>query len=221
MIIRREEKEDIRVVEELIRDAFWNVYGPGATEHYVAHRLRSHKDFVKELNMVAEVDGKIAGSIMYTEARLTCEDGRSGKCLSFGPLAIHPEYQRKGIGKALIETTFASAKEMGYECVVIFGNPGNYVSRGFLSCRRVNVCTEEGIFPTAMLVKPLADDVFDGKRWTYAESDAYEFNPEEAEAYDRLFPFKEKKVLPSQEEFYIYSHSRIFDDTEQQEGEFI
>ena len=71
MIIRREEKEDIRVVEELIRDAFWNVYGPGATEHYVAHRLRSHKDFVKELNMVAEVDGKIAGSIMYTEARLT------------------------------------------------------------------------------------------------------------------------------------------------------
>ena len=48
MIIRREEKEDIRVVEELIRDAFWNVYGPGATEHYVAHRLRSHKDFVKE-----------------------------------------------------------------------------------------------------------------------------------------------------------------------------
>ena len=134
--------------------------------------------------MVAEVDGKIAGSIMYTEARLTCEDGRSGKCLSFGPLAIHPEYQRKGIGKALIETTFEAAKEMGYECVVIFGNPGNYVSRGFLSCRRVNVCTEE------------------------------------AEAYDRLFPFKEKKVLPSQEEFYIYSHSRIFDDTEQQENSF-
>lgn len=119
----------------------------------MAHRLRSHKDFVKELNMVAEVDGKIAGSIMYTEARLTREDGRSGKCLSFGPLAIHPEYQRKGIGKALIETTFEAAKEMGYECVVIFGNPGNYVSRGFLSCCRVNVCTEE------------------------------------AEAYDRLFPF--------------------------------
>ena len=58
MIIRREEKEDIRVVEELIRDAFWNVYGPGATEHYVAHRLRSHKDFVKELDM-ALLEGRI------------------------------------------------------------------------------------------------------------------------------------------------------------------
>ena len=104
---------------------------------------------------------------------------------------------------------------MGYESVVIFGNPGNYVARGFVSCRRVNVCTGDGIFPTAMLVKPLTDCVFDGKRWIYTESSAYEFDPKEAEAYDRSFPFKEKKVLPSQEEFYIYSHSRIFDDTEQ------
>ena len=61
---------------------------------------------------------------------------------------------------------------MGYESVVIFGNPGNYVARGFLSCRRVNVCTGEGIFPTAMLVKPLADCCLStGKRWTYAESE--------------------------------------------------
>lgn len=55
MIIRNERKEDIHVVENLIRDAFWNVHEPGATEHYLAHQMRSHKDFVNELNMVADM----------------------------------------------------------------------------------------------------------------------------------------------------------------------
>ena len=70
MIIRKEQKGDINTVENLIRDAFWNVHEPGATEHYLAHRMREHKDFVNELNMVAEMDGKIVGSIMYTVGEL-------------------------------------------------------------------------------------------------------------------------------------------------------
>lgn len=209
MIIRREQKEDFHVVEELIRDAFWNVHEPGATEHFLAHQMRKHKDFVNELDMVAEIDDKIVGSIMYTIGSLTSDEGITKKCLSFGPIAVHPDYQRKGIGKALIETTFELAKDMGYESVIIFGHPSNYVARGFVSCRRMNVCVGDGYFPTAMLVKKLVDDVFDGKRWTFVESSACEFDISDAEKYDELFPLKEKKILPSQEEFYIYSHSRI------------
>lgn len=209
MIIRNEQKEDIRIVEELIRNAFWNVHVPGATEHFMAHQMRTHKDFVDELNMVAEIDGKIVGSIMYTSGKLICEDGTIKKCLSFGPLAVHPDYQRKGISKALIETTLESAKNMRYESVIIFGHPSNYITRGFISCHRVNICIGKGIFPTAMLVKPLIDDAFDGRRWKYIESDAYEFDVNDAEEYDKFFPYKEKKYLQCQEEFYIYSHSCI------------
>ena len=39
--IRRETPEDYRAVEELTREAFWNVYKPGADEHYFVHQMRS------------------------------------------------------------------------------------------------------------------------------------------------------------------------------------
>lgn len=209
MQIRREQEQERASVETMIRNAFWNIHTPGASEHYLAHCMRAHEDFVEELNMVALIDNKIVGSIMYTVAKLTSEDGEAKECLTFGPLAVDPDYQRRGIGKALIEKTFEKAVEMGYESVVIFGHPSNYVERGFVSCKRVNVCIGEDYFPTAMLVKVLAGSPFDGKRWYFEESAVYNIDPEEAEQYDKLFPPKEKKVLPCQEEFYIYSHSTI------------
>ena len=209
MIIRREQERDYLVVEELIRDAFWNVHQPGATEHFLAHQMRKHRDFVDELDMVAEIDGKIVGCIMYTVGSLISEEGTTKKCLSFGPVAVHPDYQRKGVGKALIETTFDLAKDMGYESVIIFGHPSNYVARGFVSCKRKNVCVGNGYFPTAMLVKTLVDNAFDGKRWVFVESEVCEIDNTDAEKYDESFPYREKKVLPCQEEFYIYSHSSI------------
>ncbi len=209
IIIRNEQPEEQRQVEELIRDAFWNVNEPGANEHYLAHRMRSHPDFVPELNLVAELDGKIVGNIMYTVGKLMGAHGEQRKTLTFGPIAVHPEYQRRGIGKAMIEFSFARAKEMGYDSVVIFGHPGNYVARGFVSCLKVNVCVGDGYFPTAMLVKSLTEDAFDGRRWKFVGSSADEFDPKDAEEFDKFFPEKEKKALPCQEEFFIYSHSSI------------
>lgn len=98
---------------------------------------------------------------------------------------------------------------MGYESVVIFGHPSNYVARGFVSGLRVNVCVGDGYFPTALLVKPLTDDAFDGRRWRFSESPACEIDEREAEEYDKRFPPREKKTLPCQEEFFIYSHSSM------------
>ena len=54
-LIRQEQKKDYRVVEELVREAFWNVYRPGCQEHYVLHCFRSAKDYVPELALVMEV----------------------------------------------------------------------------------------------------------------------------------------------------------------------
>lgn len=209
LIIRREEERDYRTVEELIRDAFWNVHVPGASEHFLAHQMRKHEDFVPELDLVVEQDGEIVGNIMYTVGSLIDENGTVKKCLSFGPLAVHPKYQRRGIGKALIDTTFELAKNMEYDSVIILGHPSNYVARGFVSCKKMNVCVGDGEFPTAMLVKPLSEGAFDGRRWTFIESKVCEIDDVEAEKYDQLFPEKEKKVLLCQEEFYIYSRSCI------------
>lgn len=212
LIIRREEPRDFREVELLTRKAFWNVYVPGCVEHYLAHCLRNHADFIPELDLVAETaEGKVVASVMYTRARLTDETGREIPALTFGPLSVHPDYQRKGISKILLEASFEKAVELGYRAVIILGNPGNYVSRGFRSCKRYLVCMEGGIYPAAMLVRELVPGTFSGGQWVYQESPAYVIDEAGAEAFDRQFEPMEKKFQPSQEEFYILSHSLIQD----------
>ena len=62
LTIRQETEKDYRVVEELTREAFWNVYKPGADEHYFVHTMRSHPDFIPELAFVLEKDGEIVGT---------------------------------------------------------------------------------------------------------------------------------------------------------------
>ena len=209
--IRLETENDYRAAEEVIRDAFWNIYNPGADEHYLVHTMRNHPDFLPELSFVIELQGKIIGGIYYLKSALVDESGVRKEILSFGPIGILPEYQRKGYGKLLMDHSFEAAKALGYEAVVIFGNPGNYVTSGFKSCKRYNVCLGEDIFPTPLLVKELVPGCLDGRKWSYHESDAGETlsDAEAVAAFDKLFPDKEKQWKPSQEEFFIYSHSSI------------
>ena len=209
IIIRREAAGDTRVVEEIHRRAFWNVNAPGCDEHYLAHVLRGHADFIPELDCVAELDGRVVANVMYSKSRLVDAGGNEREILTFGPIAVEPEYQRRGIGKKLLRATFEKAADMGYRAIVIFGDPGNYVSSGFRSAMRYNVCLPGDVFPMALLVKELEAGFFDGRRYYFHESPAFEISAEEAAAFDRDFPHMEKKVLPSQEVFYIHSHSTM------------
>ena len=211
-IIRNETPADYRAVESLTRESFWNVYKPGADEHYYVNQMRSHPDFIPELAFVLEAGGEIVGSIMYTRAWLEDEQGLRKEILSFGPLCVAPKYQRQKLGKLLIEHSFAVARELGYDVNIIFGNPGNYISRGFVSCKRKNVCfVVPGNHPTALLVAELIPGVLDGKSWMYIPSTAADCCGDTAavEAFDATFPPREKAWMPSQEEFYIYSHSSV------------
>ena len=214
LIIRNERIEDYETVEQITRRAFYNRYMPGCTEHYLVHIMRSHQDFIPELDFVAEMDGQVIGNIMYTKAMLTDESGTEKETLTFGPVSISPEYQRMGYGKQLMEHSFQRAVEMGYDSIVIFGSPANYVSRGFQSCKKFNVCVADskwpqGRYPAGMLVKELIPGVFDGRKWFYRESPVMNINEQEAQSYDQGFEALEKKYLPSQEEFYIISNSFV------------
>ncbi len=205
--IRNEEETDYKRVEEITRKAFWNLYVPGCFEHYLVHVMRSHKDFLSELDLVIEVDNQIIGNIMYTKSKLIDEFGEEKIILTFGPICILPEYQRKGYGKKLLEYSFEQAAALNYDVIVIFGHPGNYVSSGFKSCKKYNICLENGTYPAAMLVKELKPDVLDKRKWVYYQSPVFEINEQEAMRFDSGFDSIEKKYQTSQEEFYIYSHS--------------
>lgn len=209
LIIRNETEKDFRRVEKMTREAFWNVYSPGCDEHYLAHILRGHKDFISELDLVAELNGQVVGNIMYTKSRLVDQSKNEKQILTFGPICVLPEFQRRGIGKALMNASFEKAIKLGYDVIVISGNPANYVSCGFKSCKKYNVAGEDGVFPVAMLVKELKEGALDGRIWYFYDSPAFEFDAKDAEEFDKGFEPKEKGYRPSQEEFYIYSHSAV------------
>ena len=207
--IRNEEKTDYEKVEDSTRKAFWNLHIPGCDEHYLVHVMRPHKDFIPELDFVIEVDNEIIGNVMYTKTKLVDESGEEKDILTFGPVCIVPEYQRKGYGKKLLEYSFEKAVALGYDVIVIFGNPGNYVSRGFKSCKKYNVCLENGTYPSPMMVKELKPDALDGRKYVYYESLVFEIDEKDAVRFDEGLEKWEKKYQPSQEEFYIHSHSII------------
>ena len=205
--IRNEQKSDYQIVEDITREAFYNMYVPGCMEHYLVHIMRGHEDFIPELDFVLELDGKVIGNIMYTKAKLTDENGEEKEIIIFGPVSILPKYQRMGYGKLLMEHSFKRAVELGYDTIVIFGSPANYVSRGFKSCKKYHVSAENGKYPAAMMVKELIPGSLQGHRWVYHESPVMAISVEDAEKYDSTLEKKEKEYRRSQEEFYIISQS--------------
>lgn len=73
--IRYESEKNFRKVEEITREAFYNLYVPGCEEHFLIHKIREHEDYIKELSYVIEVDGEIIGSIFYTRSKIIGNNG--------------------------------------------------------------------------------------------------------------------------------------------------
>lgn len=209
MIIRLETKDDYTQVEELTREAFWNLYIPGCVEHYLCHTLREHKDFIKELDYIVEIDGKIVASIMYTHSYLI-NDNEKIHTVSFGPLCVHPNYQRKGIGTALIEKTKSLVINMGVPAIIIFGDPHNYCKHGFKNGIDYQVSNMDGEYPLGLLVLETQSGFFGkNKKWRIQQTDAFNLNPDEIKEFDSRFQKKEMKYQYSQELFSMIIRSYL------------
>ena len=118
-------------MENLTREAFWNVYRPGCTEHFVLNRYRNNPDFIPELDLVMEEDDKIIGHVMFSHASLTKADGSTMPAWTFGPISIAPDYKRKGYGLALLNHAIEKARTMGIGVLCVEGNIEFYRHAGF------------------------------------------------------------------------------------------
>jgi predicted N-acetyltransferase YhbS len=207
--IRSEEERDYHAVENLTREAFWNLYFPGCSEHYLVHTMRNHPDFIKELAFVAELDGELIGNIMYTRAWLLDAENQKKEIVSFGPLSVLPRYQRKGVGSALIEHSIRHVVRRSIDGIVIFGDPHNYCKHGFKSGKDLNISDMNGEYPYGMLALELKENALSGNKWKYVYSDLYNINEEELGEFDRAFARKEKEVTYTQEIFSIAFRSYV------------
>ncbi len=200
-IIRLERKEEHSEVEHLIREAFWNVYRPGCLEHYVIHQLRNDPAFVHELDFVMEKDGRLIGQNMFMRAVISADDGRKIPIMTMGPICITPELKRQGYGKILLDYSIEKAAEMGCGALCFEGNIGFYGKSGFDYAGRFGIRYHglpEGADASFFLCKELIPGYLDGVTGVYAPPQGYYVDENEAEAFDKTFPPKEKKVLPGQ-----------------------
>ena len=205
--IRVEEERDYSTVEGLVREAFWNVYRPGCTEHYVLHHLRSCPDFIPELAFVMEADGKIIGQNVFVKAQITKNEVTAFPILTMGPICIANEYKRKGYGKILLDYSLEKDKALGYGAVCFEGNIDFYVNSGFDYASKVGIKYHglpEGMAADFFLCKELKPGYLDGITGVYATPAAYfvaEENPEDFQKFEREFNLKnplEKLKLPGQ-----------------------
>lgn len=200
-MIRLEEEKDYFEVENLTREAFWNVYRPGCFEHLVIHNLRKENCFVEDLDYVLEEEGKIIANIVYAKGVLTKDNGEKADILLFGPVSVLPEYQGKGYGERIIEFTLKKAKEMGYAAVVITGNPAYYSRFGFESASKYGIYYEgmdkkdEAPF---FMVKILDKNREEELKGVYSDPECYFVDEKEVDIFDKKFPMKTKEVLPGQ-----------------------
>ena len=200
-IIRLERKEDHAKVENLVREAFWNVYRPGCLEHYVLHQMRDAEDFVPELNFVLEKDDEIIGQNVFVKAKITADDGREIPVMTMGPICIAPEYKRQGYGKILLDYSLEKAAEFGAGALCFEGNIDFYGKSGFTFASEFGIRYHglpEGEDASFFLCKELIPGYLDGITGEYATPQIYFVDEAEADVFDQRFPDKKKLKLPGQ-----------------------
>ena len=199
--LRLEEPRDYREVEEITREAFWGQGRARCDEHYLAHLLRKSPCFVPELDYVTEINGKLVGNVMFSKAKIvipseTNSDGIEHEVLTFGPISVLPEYQNKGVGKALLQRTIEEARSLGFRAIVIFGEPDYYPRLGFKRAAEFGILTSWGGTLDAFMARPLVEGAFDGLAGgVYFQDEVYNVNAEEAYKFDMKFPDKTEHIL--------------------------
>ena len=199
---RNETPADYRAVENLTREAFWNVYKPGCDEHFVLHNFRTRSDFVPELDITMEENGVLVGHVMFARAEIKMNNGKTLPIMTFGPISIAPDFKRKGYGTVLLRHAMQKAKEMNCGALAITGNIGFYGKSGFVVAKTKGVLYHADPDADYFLIKELVpgflDQVKNAGGGTFKEPDGYFIDAKEAEEFDRQFPQKEKLKLPGQ-----------------------
>lgn len=125
----------------------------------LVQEIRSKKFYLPELELImVDDEDSIIGYVMFSQFHL--ENKYEDQLLILTPVAVKTELQRQHISKELIEYGFKKAKEMGYEAVLVEGNPRNYNSRGFETSRNYGIVAGKNVHlpaPECLMVKELKE----------------------------------------------------------------
>lgn len=200
MKIRLEEEKDYLEVKNLVRDSFWNVYRPGAWEHYIVHNLRDDPSFVKELAYVIEKDGKIIGHINYSYGTIS-DDNEKLDGLVLGPISISEDCQNQGYGTKLINYTLKLVEDKDIPFIFVIGDENYYQKFGFESASKYNLFLEGTSHDEEcpfFMVKIFSRNEIDFKDAIFSNPEVFDVDENDVAEFDKKFEYKQKKVHEGQ-----------------------
>jgi len=202
LLVRQERPEDYSQTEALVREAFWNRYAPGCSEHYLLRLLRQSMDFEPWHSLVAEYEGKLIGQVMLSPGKVVSGEGAAYPVLTLGPVCVLPAVFLRGVGSALMRAAISAAREHGAAAILLMGDPNYYSRFGFLPASRFGIrlpgmeVNEEAAFFMAL---PLHEGALEGVQGLFHEAPEFaQCDGEGLEAYDSAFPERVKMKLPGQ-----------------------
>lgn len=200
MMIRLEGEKDYREVEELVRDSFWNVYRPGAYEHFIVHNLRDDESFLRDLAYVIEENGKIVGHINYSKGTISYESGIV-PAVVLGPLAIKKNCQNHGLGSKLIDYTLQIAQGDNIPFILVIGDEDYYSRFGFVSASKYGLYldgTDSDDENPFFMIKVFDEGKVKKELGIFRNPDVFDVDDEEVDEFDKQFEYMEKLVLDTQ-----------------------
>jgi len=154
--IRPEEPEDYEAISRVNRSAFGQ-----ENEARLVEELRKSKEFLPALSLVAVMDGEIVGHILFGRVIIQCRD-RNVRALALAPMAIQPQFQRRGIGSQLVEKGLECCRTSGHQIVIVVGHPDYYPRFGFSPARVKGLEVPFPVSDEAFMVIELAQGALDG-----------------------------------------------------------
>jgi putative acetyltransferase len=126
IVTRNETDADVGTIAEVTIAAFKTLEISNHTEQFIIEELRAAQALT--VSLVAEADGRVIGHIAFSP--VTISDG-TPNWYGLGPISVLPEYQRKGIGKALIQKGLSRLKDLNAQGCCLVGHPEYYRKFGF------------------------------------------------------------------------------------------
>ncbi len=189
--IHKTQKNEYAKTEFLTREAFWNIYEPGCTEHLMLHNLRKTEAHIEELDISAYADNKLIGHLIITKSEIINLNNKSFEVLCLGPISIDPEFQGIGLGTQIIKHSIEEARKLGYNGIITFGFSHYYSRFGFENAEKFEITTKDGENFEEFMAMPLFENALEDVKGKFHEHQSYIVDPDELEEFEKNFPKKD------------------------------
>jgi predicted N-acetyltransferase YhbS len=159
--IKQETKKDHQIVCNVIEQAFEGEAFSDQTEHFLVENLRKSPAFIPELSLVAIFEDHIVGHILFTKVFIK-DVTNAYPSLSLAPLSVLPDFQKQGVGTALIMKGHEIARKLGYGSIVVLGHENYYPKFGYFKASAFNIFLPFGAPDENNMIIPLYDGSLNG-----------------------------------------------------------